>query len=165
MGGNWKFTIRREKEQLSAQHTTTHGQSSVGVSIAQNSNWQMVSCNTFKSTHSHLLIWFTINTFSLNFSPQITNVAQQGEIERVKDVLLQVASTFFFNLRNNPTTFFSVKRHPRVIWERTNQQERQLLQIWQIHGHQLWLQRSVKKVHPVIVELVLLRWPDWRPHK
>ena len=68
-------------------------------------------------------IWFTINTFSLNFSPQITNVAQQGEIERVKDVLLQVASTFFFNLRNNPTTFFSVKRHPRVIWERTNQQE------------------------------------------
>ena len=32
------------------------------------------------------------------FSPQITNVAQQGEIERVKDVLLQVASLFFFTL-------------------------------------------------------------------
>ena len=30
------------------------------------------------------------------FSPQITNVAQQGEIERVKDVLLQVANIFFF---------------------------------------------------------------------
>ena len=36
--------------------------------------------------------------FKRNFSPQITNVAQQGEIERVKDVLLQVASLFVFAL-------------------------------------------------------------------
>ena len=31
----------------------------------------------------------------------------------------------------------AVQRHPRVIRQRTNQQKRQLFQIWKVHGHQL----------------------------
>ena len=103
--------------------------------------------------------------FHLLSSPQITNVAQQGEIERVKDVLLQVTFScqnwiwelFKLNLgiilwevvpNKNALIqhpFFSVEWHPRVVWECTDQQEWQLVQIWQIHGHQLWFQRCGDK--------------------
>ena len=44
---------------------------------------------------------------------------------------------------------FSVERHLGVVWERSDQQERQLVQIWKVHGHQLRLQGR----------------PHWWPHQ